>query len=93
LSNNSGIIYFIIFFPPTLKIRLRLINTHFSAGGFAPLNEPPIKIDNQSLNTIYWKEYTFVSKSLIYYLKLPDSSVYRVRITEYNKGFVLVEVL
>jgi len=63
--------------------------------------------DNDSFKTDYynsligdewWSDYnlsvhTFVSKSLIYYLKLPDSSVYRVRITEYNKGFVLVEVL
>lgn len=63
--------------------------------------------DNDSFKTDYynsiigdewWSDYnlsvhTFVSKNLIYYLKLPDSSVYKIRITEYNKGFILVEVL
>jgi hypothetical protein len=33
--------YFFIF-PTHPEIRLRLINAHFSAGGFRPLTKPPI---------------------------------------------------
>ncbi len=45
----------------------------------------------------WWKDYdlnthTLISKGLTYYLRLPDNSVYRVKVLEYNKGFITLEV-
>jgi hypothetical protein len=61
LSNNSKTICSIIFLLPILELNLRLINTPFSAGGFAPLTGgkkiASLKIlqviDYQLLNIIY----------------------------------------
>ncbi len=45
----------------------------------------------------WWADYdlnthTLISKGLTYYLKLPDNTVYRVKVLEYNKGFITLEV-
>ncbi|MCS7245773.1 MAG: hypothetical protein N2504_05450 [candidate division WOR-3 bacterium] len=46
----------------------------------------------------WWEDYnlnvhTFTPKGIVYYIKLSNNSVYKLKVLEYNRGFIRVEVV